>query len=855
VELPLLQFSLEELVISSEGGSEVYVFDRSGRHLRTRNAVTGAPHYEFHYDSTGRLVQVVDGDGQTTTVERDASGTPVAIVAPFSQRTTLRLDEHGYLANLTNPAGETTRFTSTADGLLTMLTNPRGHTYRFSYDPLGRLMRDEDPAGGFKALTRTETTDTFTVRLTSALGRVNTYAVERSPTGNTRRVNTDPDGLQSVTEIGTDGRRRTTAADGMVTTLTQGPDPRFGIQAPRIHSFEVTTPGGLTATVTGTRTVGLANPLDLLSLTHQTDTITMNGRPFTSIYDAASRTVTSQTPMGRRMVSTLDGLGRVVERRVAGLEPVRFSYNAVGQLMTVTQGSRHTLFGYDTQGRLATITDPLSRIVGFDYDAVGRTTRQLLPDGREVLSSYDANGNVTSITPPGRPSHAFTYTSVDLEESYIPPEIGMDPGLTHFIYNLDRQPVEMTRPDGSGITLEYDGAGRLNTLMFPSGQLAFHYDAATGNLGTITAPDGGTLSYTYDGSLLARETWTGSIAGSIQYIYDNDFRLTSQSVNGDAPLKFQYDADSLLTQVGALTLSRDPQNGHIAGSTLGIIADARTYNSFGELSGYKATLSGSDIFVVHYTRDALGRILQKTETVEGQTHALSYMYDVAGRLTEVRRDGSPVAAYAFDSNGNRLSYTSPDGTLAATYDAQDRLLQYGSTIYTYTANGELQRRTTGSQTTTYQYDALGNLRQVTLPDSTQIEYVIDGRNRRVGKKVNGTLVQGFLYAGDLAPVAELNGSGRVTAEFIYGTRGTVPDYMIKGGITYRLITDHLGSPRLVLDAATGHIVQRLSYNTFGQVTFDDNPGFQPFGFAGGLYDPDTKLTRFGARDYDAETGR
>ena len=36
---------------------------------------------------------------------------------------------------------------------------------------------------------------------------------------------------------------------------------------------------------------------------------------------------------------------------------------------------------------------------------------------------------------------------------------------------------------------------------------------------------------------------------------------------------------------------------------------------------------------------------------------------------------------------------------------------------------------------------------------------------------------------------------------------------------------------------------------------DSNPQFQPFGFAGGLYDPDTRLTRFGARDYDAETGR
>jgi RHS repeat-associated protein len=36
---------------------------------------------------------------------------------------------------------------------------------------------------------------------------------------------------------------------------------------------------------------------------------------------------------------------------------------------------------------------------------------------------------------------------------------------------------------------------------------------------------------------------------------------------------------------------------------------------------------------------------------------------------------------------------------------------------------------------------------------------------------------------------------------------------------------------------------------------DSNPGFQPFGFAGGLYDPTTGLVRFGARDYDPSIGR
>jgi RHS repeat-associated protein len=69
------------------------------------------------------------------------------------------------------------------------------------------------------------------------------------------------------------------------------------------------------------------------------------------------------------------------------------------------------------------------------------------------------------------------------------------------------------------------------------------------------------------------------------------------------------------------------------------------------------------------------------------------------------------------------------------------------------------------------------------------------------------------------------------------------------------VKDQLGSIRLVVNVANGNVLQRLDYDEFGKVTQDTNPGFQPFGFAGGLYDPDTKLVRFGARDYDADTGR
>jgi RHS repeat-associated protein len=47
----------------------------------------------------------------------------------------------------------------------------------------------------------------------------------------------------------------------------------------------------------------------------------------------------------------------------------------------------------------------------------------------------------------------------------------------------------------------------------------------------------------------------------------------------------------------------------------------------------------------------------------------------------------------------------------------------------------------------------------------------------------------------------------------------------------------------------------MEWDECGNYLLDTNPGFQPFGFAGSLYDPDLNLHHFGAREYDPTVGR
>jgi len=862
IKSPLSGLSGDELLVPSADGSEVYKFTSAGKHLQTLNALTGAVLYEFAYDPEGRLASITDGDGNVTTIQRDGAGEPTGIVGPFGQLTTLDTDANGYLQTIANPAGESLQIQSSAAGLITQTTDPRGRISSYGYDDLGRLSSASDNASQNQTFARNSTGNTFQVSRTSGLGREVNYDVQRLPGQVQQNTNTAPDASESgATFDGITGVSSATSASGMTSTISERADPRFGMQAPLINTAEVSAPGGPTYSVSSTASAELSDPDDPFSLVSITGSATVNGQTTSSTYTAASKALVETSPGGRVSSLTIDDLGRTVSSQFGDLAPIIAVYNGFGQLETLTQGSggsaRVTSFTYGSDGFPQSTTDPLGRVASNERDAAGRITVKTLPGNLDVQFAYNAAGELESITPPAGLPYGFSYTLRGHLASVTPPTVAGS-GPTTFAYNDDGQLTTISRPGNEGVSLDYDAEGRVQAIeLIESGMTTttFTVSYLTANqVDMISGPGPQTVSYGYQGDLVTSETWAGAVEGSVAWAYDNAFHLASENVAGGTAVAFGYDGDDLLTAAGAYSVIRNASNGLAVSASLGLVNDSWTYNEFGELESSTVMVNATTLYDASFVRDDLGRITQKVETIGGVSNTYDYDYDAVGQLTEVQKDSAVIESYSYDDNGNRLSATVDSVTSNASYDDQDRLLTYGGNSYTWTPAGRLATLTEpGDQVTAYDYDPADGLRGVTLPDAAEIAYLQDGRHRRVLRSIDGSFTHAFIYSG-ANPVAELDGLGAVLAQFVYAG-GNVPVYMIKAGETYRLVTDQVGSVRLVVNAATGTIVQRLDYDSFGNVSTDTNPGFQPFGFAGGLYDAATGLLRFGARDYDALSGR
>ncbi len=866
------QDASSDIRVTSPAGDEVFIFSAGGLHKRTIYAPTGAVLYEFAYDSVDRLITITDGDGDVTTIERDpATGRATAIIAPDQQRTVLMFDEHGYLDTVVYPTVDryAIEYQPGGSGLMTAFVDPNGHRNEFAYDARGRLERDRNAGGGGWTLVREDTAvgqDMIeTVTLTSAEGRATQYQVISRPGGARQHSVQRPDGSERITLIAADGTETTSLADGTVVSIRAGPDPQNGMHSPLAAAQTVTFPSGLTVASSHRRQV-IDDPATN-ALLSRTDTITTGGLSSTITYDAAIRTFTITSPEGRVSATVTDGQGRPVSIHRPGMLPIHYERDDRGRLVTIRQGEgdeeRTSIIEYHDdgleRGLVRTMTDPAQQRVRWAYDLLAHVTETTLPGERTIRTRYDGVGNLLELTPAGRAAHSWLYTSLELPQTYRPPDV---PGIanpeTSFSYNLDQQLESFTRADGQRIDYDYLADGRLRAIITAAGQHAHDYDPSSRLLESITAPDGNQIVYERDGALLTAQIWQGALVnGTVGYQYNNLLWLDRLTIAGRG-IDYDHDRDGLLVQAGALTLDRDAASGFVTGTSLGIVTDRWLLTPFGELDEYEAYVAGANVYDYDVVTDKLGRIRELTESIDGVATTYNYDYTPAGQLGSVRHNGAEIASYGYDANGNRTHINDIE---VATFDAQDRVESHatddGHFIYSHNDHGEVVRKQelSNGHITDYDRDVFGNLRRVHLPDGTVIDYIIDGQHRRIGKVVDGTFVQGFLYQDQLNPVAELDGAGNVVTRFIYSARANVPAYMVKDDATYRIISDYRASPRLVIHSETGDIVQRIDYDVWGRIIADTNPGFQPFGFAGGIYDRDTGLVHFGAREYDQQIGR
>jgi YD repeat-containing protein len=233
--------------------------------------------------------------------------------------------------------------------------------------------------------------------------------------------------------------------------------------------------------------------------------VTVNGRTSTLSHDTVAAKKTSSSPAGRSAVVEYDPNTLVVERvQTPGLLDTNYAYDSRGRMIQMQAGSRASSLGYNDKGFLGSLTDSLGRQTFYEYDAAGRVSGIVRPDGSFVDFSYDGNGNLTVLVNPAGISHRFGHNKVNNRSSYTAPLSGS----YQYRYDRDRRPTETMFPSGRVMRNIYD-RGQLVRTETPEGDIYFSYLCGS-KIGSITKSGEG-IAYGYDGSLLTSETLSGTL--------------------------------------------------------------------------------------------------------------------------------------------------------------------------------------------------------------------------------------------------------------------------------------------------------------------------------------------------------
>jgi RHS repeat-associated protein len=655
----------------------------------------------------------------------------------------------------------------------------------------------------------------------------------------------------------------------------------------------VTDPNGLTTTLAYdtrqrlvSRIVGTETTDYQYDSVGQVTRITFPDNSFLAYtYDDAHRLTEIVDSLNNRIQYTLDAMGNRTQEEIFDptntlAETRSQEFDALSRLWkSIGAQSQTTEFGYDANGNLKQATNPLQHTTTNSFDALDRLMQSTDPLNGQAQQTQDALDQVTQVIDPKGIATTYTYNGLgDLLQ-----EVSADRGTT--VYTYDAAGNQITRTDARGVveTTTYDALNRQTgrTYVTVTGvpnidPITWSYDAGSNGIGRLAGmtDESGSTAYSYDlhGRLLNKiqtvKFGTRTFTQTLSYQYDSSGRLSQTTYPSGTQISTLYGVDGRPSEIrvnGTALIQNITYQpfGAVKGWTWG---NGQVHNRSFDLDGRITQHPiGSDTRTLTY--DAASQIIQTSDT--NPAYNRGYSYDELGRLigrsdnTSFRlwtydansnrtsvQSGSNLYPYTVDTNSNRLMSVAGPVAKTYTYDATGNVLSDGITNFTWNAAGRLRKIVKGNKTRKYKFNGLGERTRRNGADKKRFAFLYDAAGHLVSeyktrniKKENWKLKQETVWLDDI-PIAVLKQP--VATEPVQ---------------VYFIHTDHLNTPRLIVDKNNTPVWRWNNSEAFGANLVDKDPDgdgtkFQyNLRFAGQYFDNETRLHYNYFRNYDPETGR
>ncbi|HSW15962.1 MAG TPA: RHS repeat-associated core domain-containing protein [Ramlibacter sp.] len=761
---------------SGETRTRSFVYDARG--LLEASTEPGGVTWRFTHDDQGRRTAVTDPLGQVTRYTHDAGGRMLTQTSPTGLLTAWTWDARGRLLTQT-AAGETTVYAYTAAGQLASLTLPSGHRSQFLYDGAQRLIGAQDNRGASVAYTLDASGNRIREEVRDAGGAIALLA--------SRAI----DGLNRVAAV--------SGAAGQTTRLAYDANGEPVAQTDPLNQTTRRTLDGLRRETAVTFPDNAATAQRFSALDQLVQLTDPKGVATSYERNAFGEVMVETTPDTGVQRYERDGAGRVIAMVDAKGQRTKYAFDAAGRVIGIEDhaGAKSTLV-YDSAGQLIEHVDA-SGGAQYERDALGRVVRkrQWVNDNPARPSSFAteyrwAAGELAGITYPSglRVNYlrqAGRVTALEVQPSGRGQRIL--PWITALEHTALGSPKAWRWASGDSAARRFDADGRLMDNEFAS----FGYDAAgrvtgiTQQLWASNAPRGNTrVALTWQAGYDSLDRVTSFVRDGAETRYSYD--ANSNRLSGIDKRASDTDLDGLYEELDFITTNSQQLDIDAASNRLLGLTQTLSRSKGGQLRNVATA-------PVRYGVDANGSI-----TTDGLRR---FEYDATGRLAAVKmfRQGEEQAVrYLHNALGQRVFKGEPQPTQAPP--------EQGATGGSF-------------------LDWLRRLVALLLqqaPGSTKL----------------GTA---YVYAdGAIPPWALLgeydNGSasGRGRTEYLWlptEDGSAIPVGLYRGGELFAVHADHLGTPRLVTNAANQPVWQ-WPYSAFG-----DNP---PSGVLRATRDPKAAIT-------------